>query len=177
MKKTEHIIGIVLLVGILAIQTIGGIEIGKSIVDSADRSAGIMFGSFILIIGVTGLVYLYASFLSNIFTKSIGVYERYLIVALFLHLIHFFAIIYMLIYGVDTTSFKGVSPEINPYIEFMYFSIVTFTTLGYGDIVPFSSLAKMSVGIEVLLYVIYISILLLSISKSDSKNNDTPKID
>ncbi|MFA5352389.1 MAG: potassium channel family protein, partial [Candidatus Gracilibacteria bacterium] len=37
------------------------------------------------------------------------------------------------------------------FFDYFYFSIVTFTTLGYGDIVPVTIIEKIIVGVEVLL--------------------------
>ena len=42
------------------------------------------------------------------------------------------------------------------YWTFLYFSIVTMTTLGYGDITPLSSLARFATSTEVLLSVFYV---------------------
>ncbi len=42
------------------------------------------------------------------------------------------------------------------YWTFLYFSIVTMTTLGYGDIAPLSSLARFATSAEVLLSVFYV---------------------
>lgn len=57
-------------------------------------------------------------------------------------------------------SFKEVELGEVPYpiVDFMYFSAVTLTTLGYGDILPNSSLTRASVMIETLLGLILIGI-------------------
>ena len=38
-----------------------------------------------------------------------------------------------------------------PYFDFLYFSIVTITTVGYGDITPYTRWAKILVTLEILL--------------------------
>ena len=38
-----------------------------------------------------------------------------------------------------------------PFITALYFSVVTFTTLGFGDVIPVSDWGKVAVGIEVIL--------------------------
>ncbi|NDR55034.1 potassium channel family protein [Aliiruegeria sabulilitoris] len=45
----------------------------------------------------------------------------------------------------------------------LYFSLVTLTTLGYGDILPNSSLAMMSAGFEAVVGVLYIAVMVGSI--------------
>lgn len=49
------------------------------------------------------------------------------------------------LYYSDPTSFSGISSE-NPattYIDFVYFSSITITSIGYGDILPSSHTAKL----------------------------------
>ena len=87
-------------------------------------------------------------------------------------IIQLFAIVYAYIYSIDNTSFAGISND-KPFllfIDFMYFSTITFTTLGFGDITPVSSAAKTAVMFEVLLFVIYISIILLNLANNRNRN-------
>ncbi|MEM7176891.1 MAG: potassium channel family protein [Pseudomonadota bacterium] len=44
--------------------------------------------------------------------------------------------------------------------EFLYFSLVTVTTLGYGDITPVSKIARILAGLEAALGTLYIAILI-----------------
>jgi hypothetical protein len=45
----------------------------------------------------------------------------------------------------------------------VYYSIVTITSLGYGDILPISPLARMVAGFEAIVGVLYIAIMIGSI--------------
>ena len=45
----------------------------------------------------------------------------------------------------------------------LYYSIVTLTTLGYGDILPTNSLAMMAAGFESIVGVLYIAVMIGSI--------------
>ena len=54
--------------------------------------------------------------------------------------------------------------------DYFYFSIVTFTTLGYGDIVPVTISEKLIVGFEVLLGFTMLGILINLINKKRSNN-------
>jgi voltage-gated potassium channel len=48
----------------------------------------------------------------------------------------------------------------DPTAQLVYFSLVTITTLGYGDILPVSPLARMLAGVEAAVGVLYIAILI-----------------
>lgn len=60
-------------------------------------------------------------------------------------------ILFAIAYGLEinslhyTNNVKGVSK----ILDFLYFSFITFTTLGYGDIVPVTTLSKVTVITEV----------------------------
>ncbi|TVZ28636.1 ion channel [Gillisia sp. Hel_I_86] len=63
---------------------------------------------------------------------------------------------YLALYLLDHQHFKsnalGASPLYILFFEFFYFSLITFSTVGYGDIVALSHIAKLLVVMEVLLY-------------------------
>jgi hypothetical protein len=63
---------------------------------------------------------------------------------------------YLALYLLDHQHFKsneiGASPLYILFFEFLYFSLVTFSTVGYGDVVALSHTAKLLVVLEVLLY-------------------------
>jgi uncharacterized protein YjbI with pentapeptide repeats len=63
-----------------------------------------------------------------------------------------FALIYEIIYFCSPATFKAdfISPTWSG-ISFLYYSIVTFTTLGFGDIVPKSPWVQLLVTLEVIL--------------------------
>ena len=52
----------------------------------------------------------------------------------------------------------------------LYFSIVTITTLGYGDIVPLTDQARVLVGIEALLGVVLIGLFLNALTQSSGRH-------
>ncbi|PSF38336.1 hypothetical protein C7H19_04905 [Aphanothece hegewaldii CCALA 016] len=66
---------------------------------------------------------------------------------------------YDMIYYLDKTSFYIISFNEQPvYFQPIYYSFVTLTTLGYGDIVPVSRIAKNSAVLEATLGVLYVAI-------------------
>lgn len=71
-----------------------------------------------------------------------------------------FAVSYMLIETVQPGSFVVNNVTDQSWGEFFYFSIVTLTTLGYGDIVPVSPHARSVATLEATVGVLYMAILL-----------------
>jgi hypothetical protein len=148
----------------------------KSTLNDAFISAGILqqvlFLSLILITFFMGIIFCAITLKEIIMKRTYHFrdYAKFLI--LLLVLIHLFTIGYMIIYRFDDRSFIGINNENgNIYLDFLYFSVVTFTTLGYGDIYPVSVLARGVVMIEVLLFVVYISIILLSMNRRSKDQN------
>ena len=65
------------------------------------------------------------------------------------------AVVFAFIYhtfGCDSITFSvdmaGKQPDLRAYL---YYSVVTFTTLGFGDIIPKTNWARLAVGAEVVL--------------------------
>ena len=51
----------------------------------------------------------------------------------------------------------------DPFADLLYFSLVTITTLGYGDISPVAPFARISAGLEAATGTLYIAILIAHI--------------
>lgn len=73
------------------------------------------------------------------------------------------------LYEYDPTSFSGVHEAATNYplrlFQFFYFSIVTFSTVGYGDIVPESTIAQYLIILEVFLSFLIIVFAFANIKK------------
>lgn len=78
----------------------------------------------------------------------------------------FFAINYFYIYILDANSFTGVIGDdfITQIISFLYFSIVTFSTIGFGDILAVSNLARFYVILEGLFSLVIVLLVFSSFS-------------
>ncbi len=64
-----------------------------------------------------------------------------------------FAIDYVCVSEIYTQAFSGVQyeqPMALRFANFLYFSIVTFTTVGYGDIAPLNPVAKLITVLEMM---------------------------
>ena len=63
-------------------------------------------------------------------------------------LVIFWAVIFILIEDVEPGSFAGLAGETDRISDFLYLSMVTQTTLGYGDITPVSGLPRSLAALE-----------------------------
>lgn len=88
--------------------------------------------------------------------------------------ISYFAVAYSSMYSFDNTIFTGYIGEtfIEKSISFLYFSFITFTTIGYGDISPINSYARLLVMLEGFYSFVTIVLIFASFSgfKDFSKN-------
>lgn len=69
------------------------------------------------------------------------------IVLVYLGVNIFFTLIYMLI-GTDSLSYGGEHADMNPFLKGLFFSMQTFTTVGFGSIYPNDPLANFVSGME-----------------------------
>ena len=85
--------------------------------------------------------------------------------------------------GIHTIVFDGVFPDKNydifkevkeekikyPLLDFLYFSTVTITTLGYGDILPNSTCIRVLVMIETLLGIVVLGLFISCVFSGQTK--------
>ena len=81
-------------------------------------------------------------------------------------LIPLFALIY---YFLPAGDFKSSDLSIDNFLTCIYFSTVTITTLGYGDISAISEWSQVLVGLETLLGIVLIGLFLNALSHQKSK--------
>lgn len=81
-----------------------------------------------------------------------------------------FATDYTCLYQFDPMTFEGLPPYSQSYIydlfHFFYFSVITFSTVGYGDIAPVSGVAQFVVILEIFLSFFIIVFALTNIKNS-----------
>lgn len=86
-----------------------------------------------------------------------------------------FAIAYRLIDVIDCNSFKYNGEMNNAFdilVNWLYFSVITFTSLGYGDIVPVSNVAKVFVSIEAIIFTVIISFIIMNFKSKTNENKE-----
>jgi Ion channel len=114
-------------------------------------------------------------------TGSITSGRIYASVSLYLMLAMFWFAIYNLINVLVPRSFLevGLGPsEITriPRATFLYFSLVTLTTLGYGDIVPLTPAARVLAALESATGVLYIAITVARLVAAYQRTDDKPTL-
>ncbi len=126
-----------------------------------------------------------ATFLLLIVLVLIKVFEpgrmsRYRIVGsiiVYMLLANLWAVVYLFIYEHLQGAFQLTLPSFESnswYANFMYFSYITITTTGFGEIVPLHPIARSLVQLEAIIGVLY-PVILIGRLVSDI-NTDFPKI-
>ena len=69
------------------------------------------------------------------------------------------AMIYTIVYRFDALAFNGIS-SFQQEADFLHFSFITLTTVGYGNITPVTSFARIPADLEAIIGVMYPSILI-----------------
>ncbi|MCG3866033.1 MULTISPECIES: potassium channel family protein [unclassified Photobacterium] len=108
-----------------------------------------------------------------LFTGSINTNKIIGSMALFLLLGLMWAIAYLMLIRVFPDSIHGINsgPWHENFSDAAYFSFVTLTTLGYGDILPVTPIAKVFAYLEAIVGVFYMAIVVSSlVSSSGSKH-------
>lgn len=145
--------------GALAVSVLAGAAIALEIVrqiDASDPFVAWRLGAACLTFGVFALVTLARVFAPGPVTshRLVGAVVAYLLVGLT------WAHAYGLIEAVRHGSFQVAGESGEAYPRFLYFSFVTLTTVGYGDITPVSSAARALSNLESLVGVLYPAILI-----------------
>jgi voltage-gated potassium channel len=101
--------------------------------------------------------------------KIVGAICIYLLLGLI------WAILYVFIAEIIPGAFNGIAqaPWIENFATAIYFSFVTITTLGYGDISPAMPLARFLVFMEAVIGVFYMAILVASLIGVSLADRDT----
>jgi len=121
--------------------------------------------SLSIIFGMIFLGVITAALLHNIFSVREEVTADLIfgVISVYLLMGSMFAMAHLLIEVLQPGSFSGLNfPEAsmnNDYPSFVYYSFVTLTTLGYGDITPLSRIAGTLAYSEAIMGQMYLSIL------------------
>lgn len=69
---------------------------------------------------------------------------------------------------INSSSFYGLTPT-SHFIDFLYFSLITVTTTGYGDIYPLTKTAKILASTEIILGLLLVFSIVVSAVVRDRK--------
>ena len=96
-------------------------------------------------------------------------------IALFLLLGLMWALVYLLILALSPLAFTGIEHSAwgQNFSQMAYFSFVTLTTLGYGDISPNTPFAQVAVYMEAIAGVFYMAIVVASLVSSGLAHKET----
>ena len=96
-------------------------------------------------------------------------------IALFLLLGLMWALVYLLISALSPNAFTGVEQSAwgQNFSQMAYFSFVTLTTLGYGDISPNTPFAQVAVYMEAIAGVFYMAIVVASLVSAGLAQKET----
>ena len=76
-------------------------------------------------------------------------------ICVYLLLGYFWALLYSIVYTLDPNAFSGVLVTATSHLRALYFSFVTLTTLGFGDVVPVNKIASVLTILEALVGQMY----------------------
>lgn len=98
-------------------------------------------------------------------------------VCIYLLLGMIWVMLYILLSQLETAPFSGIQDKnwINSLADFTYFSFITLTTLGYGDILPTTSTARFLVLMEAIVGVFYMAIVVSSLVGAALNNANNKK--
>lgn len=125
----------------------------------------ILFSIYLLIILVFCILSVIIAIKYIIFSGSITVNKIVGSVCIYLLLGVIWGVLYILIDVITPGAFKGLSIDMDnrDTWNYIYYSFVTITSLGYGDITPVSQYARVLSFLEVICGQIYIAVLVASL--------------
>lgn len=124
-----------------------------------------LFTVFLIISQFAIVILCFSEVVKVIRATNVGIMSCFSVAILVFHVIEAFALVYSILLLFDNKAILGVNSASSPtiYLDMLYFSTVTFTTLGYGDLVPNNSAAKLTVIIEVFMFVVVFSFILVNL--------------
>ncbi|RKZ98308.1 MAG: two pore domain potassium channel family protein [Gammaproteobacteria bacterium] len=98
-------------------------------------------------------------------------------ICIFLLLGLIWVMLYLLVAEFIPDAFSGIEPAPwkQNFPDFIYFSFVTLTTLGFGDLLPLSPLARFLVYMEAVVGVFYMAIVVSSLVGAALSDSETDK--
>ncbi|MCC6195430.1 MAG: two pore domain potassium channel family protein [Burkholderiales bacterium] len=110
---------------------------------------------------LVSLVVLAVAIATGVFAARRPIGDRLLgAIVLYLLVGAIFAAVYALVAGHVPGAFAGVTPSRTTMFDWGYFSFVTLTTVGYGDISPVANVARSLAALEALLGQLYPAIII-----------------
>ena len=166
-KNRNHLVTSIIFIVLMVLMVVAGLLI--------DRAG---FGYLHLLLLLCFLVWMtWLAVRQVLFTGSITSNDIVGAICIYMLLGLIWAILYLLLAQTTPDAFNGLpqAPWLDNFAAAVYFSFVTITTLGYGDISPALPVARFLVIMEAIVGVFYMAILVASLvgvrmSVRDEKN-------
>ncbi|MEH6635405.1 MAG: potassium channel family protein [Halioglobus sp.] len=152
---------------------IAGLMVGNALIDSKILAMGTQAGCFLYLCLSLYLVWKQVLFTGPVDTnKIIGSICIYILLGMV------WAFGYLLTEAVFPGSFNGLNAEVwqTNLQQFIYYSMVTLTTVGYGDITPEQPVAHFLAYMEGVTGIFYTTILVASLLGVQLANKPTPVV-
>ena len=105
------------------------------------------------------MIFILLSFLFR--AKEVTAETIYAAVVVYLFMGVLWTFLYRLLFSIDSTCFQiALNQTRDPHLIFVYFSFVTLTTLGYGDIIPLSDQAYALTILEAVVGQMYLAVMI-----------------
>ena len=137
--------------------TVGVVLLSVARIVSERDDVPIDFGPVLVLYGLTGLVAAAATFRFAVTSPRIDGETIYAALSAYLLAGLFFGVIYSAIEFISPGSIKG--PDVLTMTNATYYSFVTLATLGYGDFLPHSALARGVATVEVIGGQLYLAVM------------------
>jgi len=121
----------------------------------ANRLLSVLHWGFLSAFFALTAVGFFSSFMNS---RSIGRAQLYTAVSIYLLLAYTWAALYCAMVNLYPGSFQLGTSSTDRQSELLYFSLITLTTVGYGDVVPLSGEARMLAALEAVTGVVYMAI-------------------
>jgi len=114
-------------------------------------------------------------FFHGAIAKSVLVNVIYFLIIFYLLLIFWFGVFHYNLFRLNSLAYKTENLTNHPFVDFLYFSVVTVTTLGYGDITPATIVPKIVSIAQVIIGWIYIAFIIAVTISAISRNDSAVK--
>ena len=161
--------GGIALVVVNLLTSVGWFPLGSGTADLLSKASGL---AFLVLVGVVAAIQVFRRDRVDL-NKVVGALCIYLLIGAI------WAILFQLLDDVSPGSFSGLDGYEGHALSwrFIYFSFVTLTTLGYGDVLPLTIYAETLVFLEAVLGQFYLAVLLaglISAYLSDHDRHSSP---